>query len=99
MDSRSQTRVLSVFFVIYIGYRSLVDSLQCNVESTLKLDYEGVSIPISPCGPHYELIYLVGMGNEGWIDSRFTFVDKGILEIMQGYIGVSEQGLWIRLID
>ena len=26
-------------------------------------------------------------------------MDKGILVIMQGYIGVSEQGLWIRLID
>ena len=63
------------------------------------MDYEGVSIPISPNGPRYERIYLVGMGNEGWIDSRFTFVDKGILVIMQGYIGVSEQGLWIRLID
>ena len=50
-------------------------------------------------GPYYELINLVGMGYEGQIDSRFTFVDKGILVIMQGYIGVSEQGLWIRLID
>ena len=49
--------------------------------------------------PRSELIYLVGMDYEGWIDSRFTFVDKGILVIMQGYIGVSEQGLWIKLID
>ena len=63
------------------------------------MDYEGVSIPVSPNGPRYELICLAGMSNEGWIDSRFTFVDKGILVIMQGYIGVSEQGLWIRLID
>ena len=29
----------------------------------------------------------------------FFVVHKGILVIMQGYIGVSEQGLWIRLID
>ena len=93
MDSRSRTRALSVFVVIYIGYRSLVDSLQCNVESTLKLNYEGVSIPISPNGPRYELIYLVGMGNEGWIDSRFTFVDKGILVIMQDCTNDNKQVL------
>ena len=61
------------------------------MESTLKLDYEGASIPIGPNGPRYELIYLVGMGNEGWIDSRFTFVHKGVLVIMQGYIRISEQ--------
>ena len=81
MDNRSQTRALNVFVVIYIGYRSLVDSLQCDVESTLKLDYEGASIPIGPSGPCYELIYLVGIGNEGRIGSRFTFVYKGVLVI------------------
>ena len=42
---------------------------------------------------HYELIYLVGMNHEGWICSRFTFVYKGVLVIMQGCTGVSEQGL------
>ena len=63
------------------------------------MDNEGANIPIGPSGPRYELIYLVGMGNEGWIDFRFTSMHKGILVIMQGYIGVSEQGLWIRLID
>ena len=50
-------------------------------------------------GPHSKLIYLIGMGCEGQIGSRFTFVHKGVLVIMQGYIGVSEQGLWIGLID
>ena len=50
-------------------------------------------------GPRSELIYLVGMGYEGQIDSRFTFMHKGILVIMQSCIGVSEQGLWIGLID
>lgn len=63
------------------------------------MDYEGANIPIGPSGPRYELIYLVGMGNEGWIDSRFNSMHKGILVIMQGYVGVSEQGLWIRIID
>ena len=33
---------------------------------------------------------------EDWIGSRFTFVHKGILEIMLRYKGVSEQGLWIH---
>ena len=54
---------------------------------------------MGPNGPHFELIYLVGMGYEGWIDSKFTSVHKGILIITQGCIGVSEQGLLIGLID
>ena len=37
---------------------------------------------MGPSGPRSELIYLVGMGYEGWIDFRFTFVHKGILVIM-----------------
>ena len=65
MDSRSQTRALNVFIVIYIGYRSLVDSLQCDVESTLELDSKGDYIPIGPNGPHHELIYLVGASYQG----------------------------------
>ena len=78
--------------VIYIGYWSSIDSLQWDVESTLELDYEGASIPISPNGPCYKLIYLVGTNYEGWIGFRFTFVRKGVLVIMQGC-------LWIGLID
>ena len=68
-------------------------------ESTLELDYEGASFPMGPSGPHSELIYLVGIGYENWIGSTFIFVCKGVLVIMQGCIGVCEQGLWIRLID
>ena len=63
------------------------------------MDYEGASIPIGPSGLCPKLIYLVGMGYEGQIDTRFTFVHKGILVIMQGCIEVSDQGLWIGLID
>ena len=63
------------------------------------MDFEGASIPIGPNGPRFELIYLVGMGYEGQIGFKFTFVHKGVLVIMQGWIGVSEQGIWIRLID
>ena len=37
---------------------------------------------MGPSGPRSELINLVGMGYEGWIDFRFTFVHKGILVIM-----------------
>ena len=40
--------------VIYIGYWSAIDSLQWNVESTLKLDYEKVSTPMAPKGLHFE---------------------------------------------
>ena len=63
------------------------------------MDFEGASTPIGPNGPHFELIYLVGMDYEGRIDSRFTFVHKGVLVIMQDCTRVSEQGLWIGLID
>ena len=34
-----------------MGYWSLVDSLWWNVESTLKLDYEGASTPMGSNGP------------------------------------------------
>ena len=64
--------------VIYIGYWSSVDSLQQDVELALELDYEGASILMGPSGPHFELIYLVGMGYEGQIGSKFTFVHKSV---------------------
>ena len=51
--------------VIYIGYWSLVDSLEWYVESTLELDYEGASILIGPSGPYYELIYIVALQEKG----------------------------------
>ena len=63
------------------------------------MDFKGTSTPMGPSVPHTKLIYLVGMGYEGQIDTRFTFVHKGILVIMQGCIEVSDQGLWIGLID
>ena len=44
-------------------------------------------------GPRFELIYHGNMIYEGWISSMFTLVHKGILVIMQGCIGDSEQGL------
>ena len=63
------------------------------------MDFKGASTLIGSSGPRFELIYFVGTDYEGWIDFRFTFVYKGILVIMQGCIGVSEQGLRIGLID
>ena len=33
-------------------------------------------------GPHSKLIYNIDMVYKGWIDSRFTFVHKGVLVIM-----------------
>nr|CAN76323.1 hypothetical protein VITISV_037363 [Vitis vinifera] len=51
-----------------------------DVESTLQLDSKGASIPMGPDDPHSELIYLVGMGYKGSIDSRFTVVHKGVLK-------------------
>ena len=54
------------------------------------MDFEGVSILMGPSGPHSKLIYLVGTCYKG-IDSRFTFVDKNVLVIMQGCTRLSEQ--------
>ena len=52
----------------------------------------GLSVPT-------QALYLVDIVYERWIDSRFTFVYKGILVIMQGCTGIIELSLWIRLID
>ena len=54
---------------------------------------------MGPNGPHFELIYLVGTNYEGQIGSRFTFMHKDALVIMQSCIGVIKQGLWIGPID
>ena len=70
-----------------------------DVESTLELNSKGASIPMGPSGPRFELIYLVNMDYEGQIDFMFTFVHKNVQIITQGDTGVSEQGLWIGLID
>ena len=63
------------------------------------MDYEGANTSIGSNGPHSKLIYHNDMVYKGLISSRFTLVDKGVLVIMQSYIGDSWQGLWIGLID
>ena len=72
--------------VIYIKYWSVVDSLQWDVESTLKLDYKGTSTPIGPNGPLFELINPDGIDYKGWISFMFTLVYKGILVNTYGCI-------------
>ena len=64
--------------VIYIGYWSAIDYLQWNVESTSKLDYKGVNIPMGPTNPHSKLTYYDDTIYEGLIDYRFILVHKGI---------------------
>ena len=54
---------------------------------------------MGPNGPRSKLIDIIDMDYEGQIGSRFTFVHKGILVIMQGCTKVSEQGLQIGLHD
>ena len=54
---------------------------------------------MGPSGLHFELIYLVSTNYEGQIGSRFTFMHKDALVIMQSCIGVIKQGLWIGPID
>ena len=67
--------------IIHIGYQSAIDSLQWNVESTSKLDYEGTINPMGLSGPYSELIYHDDTIYEGLINSRFILVHKGILVI------------------
>ena len=63
------------------------------------MDSKRASTLMGPNDPHSKLIYLVDMDYEGRIGSKFTFRHKGVLVITQGCTRISEQGLWIRLID
>ena len=56
------------------------------------MDSEGASTSIGTFSAHFEFIYLVGIGYEGRISSRFTFMHKSVLGITQGCTRVSEQG-------
>ena len=47
------------------------------------MDFEAASIPMGRSGPYSELIYLVGMGYESLIGSRFTFMHNDVLVITQ----------------
>ena len=47
-----------------------------------RIGFWGVNILMGPNGPCSKLIYLVGTSYKGWIDSRLTFVHKGVLIIM-----------------
>ena len=52
---------------IYIVRRSVVDSVQWNVESTLELDFKEVSTPMSPNSLYSNLIYYDNKIYESWI--------------------------------
>ena len=73
--------------------------MKWDIEWTSKLDSEGANSPMGLNGPYSKLIYHDDMVYEGYINSKFTLVHKGILVIMQGCTRDSEQGLYIRLID
>ena len=57
------------------------------------MDYKGVGTPMGPSSPYCELIYHDSKIYKGWIDSKFTLLHKGVLVIIQGCIGDSEQSL------
>ena len=50
-------------------------------------------------GPHFELIFLDDMVYESCMGFQFTFVHKGVLVITLGYRRISEQYIWIGLVD
>ena len=52
---------------IYIVRRSVVDYVQWNIESTLELDFEEVSTPMSPNSLYSNLIYYDNKIYESWI--------------------------------
>ena len=57
------------------------------------MDSKGARTLMDFNGPCFKLIYLIDTNYEGQIDSKFTFLNKGVLEITQGYTKVSEQDL------
>ena len=85
--------------VIYIGYWSVVDSLQWNVKSTSISNFEGANTHLAPSGLCSKLIYHNDMIYEGQISFQSTLVHKGVLVIAQYCTEDSEQVLWIGLID
>ena len=91
VDNRSRTQALSCCYLHNV--LDVIDSLQCDVESTSELDSKWVSTPIGPSGPHFKLIYHDDTIYESLNDSRFTLVHKGILVITQNYTKDGEQGL------
>ena len=58
-------------------YWSVIDSLQWNVESISKFDFEGANTLMGPSGPYFELIFLGDIVYEGWMGFQFPFVHKG----------------------
>ena len=68
--------------VIYIRYWRAMGSLQWDVESTSKLDYEGANTLMSLNCCCFELKYRNDTIYEGWISSWFTLLHKGILVII-----------------
>ena len=67
--------------IIYIGYWSVVYSLQWNVESASKLVSKRDNTPMGPNGPCFKLIYHDNTLYEGWISSWFTLVHKGVARL------------------
>ena len=51
--------------VIYIGYWSVIDSLQWDIESISEFDYKGVGTPMGLSSPRFELIFFDDMIDEG----------------------------------
>ena len=61
------------------------------LESISEFVYERANTPMGLSCPRSKIIYHDGiLVYEGWIDSWFTNVNKGVFLIIQGYVGVSE---------
>ena len=80
--------------IIYIGYQSAINSLQQDIESTSKLDYEGANTPMGPNGSrskliyHDDTVYEIGLALGSFLYIRVFRLHRD-----------GEQGLWIWLID
>ena len=68
--------------VIYKGYWRIVNSLQCDVESTSELDYEGANTTMGFDGSNFELKYNIDIVYEGWIGSWFTLIYKDVVRTL-----------------
>ena len=93
MDSRSQTRELSVslLFIEDTGIQLVLYSGMLNqLYNWILKEPILLWVPVVPVLSSYTLI---GIDYEGRIGSRFIFVHTGVLVIMQGCVRISEQDL------
>ena len=90
IDSRSWTRVSSHYYLLRVLGCSWFSLVECLIN--FEIGFWGSQYSYRSSWSWSKVIYHDDMVYEGWIDSRFILVHKGILVIMKDYIEDNEQG-------